>query len=51
MYNIDYEKLIERMKNYTPEECVELAIKAGIFDREGNLLPPYNGEPKGERHE
>jgi hypothetical protein len=36
--------LMERLDKMTPEEQVQSLVNAGICDKDGHLLPPYNGE-------
>ena len=36
-----HEELMQRLSQMTAEEVFQTAVDAGIYDKDGNLLPPY----------
>jgi len=39
-----HKKLMARLDRMTKEEQLQSLVNAGICDKDGKLLPPYNGE-------
>jgi len=38
------DKAKEFSENLTPDEAKDFLADSGIYDEQGNLLPPYSGE-------
>jgi len=44
-------RVLAQMEQMTPDELVQLAVRAGILTKDGELTPPYrdDGEPSACR--